>query len=155
MWRERERVLLGTTVHNGGSRAAPVARTPHCSVVFSSLPLSASSRHSCRVPCSVVVNIRHEHIFLPFSLSNPSSFSPVSVQSPASPHVLWTRVATDIWYLRTFIPDHSHRLLLILWLDVIKILYSGHCFLASAVTSFILSFLTLQSCSKRTAGWCL
>ena len=27
--RERERALLGTTVHNGGSRAAPAARTPH------------------------------------------------------------------------------------------------------------------------------
>ena len=27
--RERERTLLGTTVHNGGSRAAPAARTPH------------------------------------------------------------------------------------------------------------------------------
>ena len=27
--RERVRVLLGTTVHNGGSRTAPAARTPH------------------------------------------------------------------------------------------------------------------------------
>ena len=35
-----------------------------------------------------------------------------------------------------------------------KILYSGHRFLASAVASLILSFLTLQSCSRMTAGWC-
>ena len=30
--REREResfIIVGTTVHNGGSRAAPAARTPH------------------------------------------------------------------------------------------------------------------------------
>jgi hypothetical protein len=27
--RERAAALLGTTVHNGGSRAAPAARTPH------------------------------------------------------------------------------------------------------------------------------
>jgi len=27
--RKKERDLLGTTVHNGGSRAAPAARTPH------------------------------------------------------------------------------------------------------------------------------
>jgi hypothetical protein len=27
--RERERALSGTTVHNGGSKAAPAARTPH------------------------------------------------------------------------------------------------------------------------------
>jgi len=27
--RERQRALLGTTVHNGGTRAAPAARTPH------------------------------------------------------------------------------------------------------------------------------
>ena len=27
--RGREGALLGTTVHNGGSRAAPAARTPH------------------------------------------------------------------------------------------------------------------------------
>ena len=31
---ERERALLGTTVHNGGSRAAPSARTPHHHALF-------------------------------------------------------------------------------------------------------------------------
>jgi len=59
--RERERALLVTTVHNGGARAAPAARTPHDHALF------------C-LPAYVVGCILHTSVaivFLECSLSVP------------------------------------------------------------------------------------